>query len=143
MVVSGAGYAAAAPVSFAAQRTAGAVVIPDSTRWDVSGDNSVDVTYDGTGYVYSVTFVESGSTLSGTLDDSYCPTSGPVSGTVSGDDLTFTFAYPAGSVQGTRTYTGTISSAGAVSGTWTQTGSESAAASSSGRPQSSPPRPRR
>src|ERR1700683_2564038 len=58
MVVSGAGYAAAAPVSFAEQRTAGAVVVPDSTRWEVSGDNSVDVTYDGTGFVYSVTFVQ-------------------------------------------------------------------------------------
>jgi hypothetical protein len=91
----------------------------------VSGDNSVDVTYDGTDFVYSVTFVQSGSTLSGTLDDSYYPTSGSVSGTVSGDDITFTFAYPTGSIQGTRTYTGTISSAGAVSGTWTQTGSES------------------
>jgi hypothetical protein len=125
MVVTGAGYAAAAPVSVAAHRTAAAVAVPDSAQWDVSGDNSVDVTYDGTGYVYSVTFVESGSTLSGTLDDGYYPTSGPVSGTVSGDDITFTFAYPAGSVQGTRTYTGTISSAGAVSGTWTQTGSES------------------
>jgi hypothetical protein len=125
MVVSGAGYAAAAPVSLAAQRTAGAVMVPDSTRWDVSGDNSVDVTYDGTDFVYSVTFVQSGSTLSGTLDDSYYPTSGSVSGTVSGDDITFTFAYPTGSIQGTRTYTGTISSAGAVSGTWTQTGSES------------------
>ena len=94
----------------------------------MSGDNSVDVTYDGTDFVYSVTFVQSGSTLSGTLDDSYYPTSGSVSGTVSGDDITFTFAYPTGSIQGTRTYTGTISSAGAVSGTWTQTASEDDAA---------------
>jgi hypothetical protein len=125
LAVTGAGAAAAAPASLAAPKTVGAVVVPDSTQWDVSGDNSVDVTYDGTEYVYSVTFVQSGSTLSGTLDDSYYPTSGPVSGTVSGDDIRFTFDYPAGSVQGTRTYTGTISSAGAVSGTWTQTGSES------------------
>jgi len=125
MALTGAGYAAAAPASLAAPRTFGAVITPDATQWDVSGDNSVDVTYDGTDFVYSVTFVQSGDHLSGTLDDSYYPTSGPVSGTISGDDITFTFAYPAGSVQGTRTYTGTISSAGAVSGTWTQTGSES------------------
>jgi hypothetical protein len=112
LVVSGAGLAAATTSQSA------------STQWNLNGSNSVNVTYDGSGYVYSVTFTQSGSSLSGTLTDSYYPTRGPVSGTVSGDSVTFTFNYPSGSVQGTRTYTGTISSAGAVSGNWSQTGSE-------------------
>jgi uncharacterized protein YlxW (UPF0749 family) len=125
-VVSGAGVAAAAPVSRAAQWTLSASQAdPSSSQWSVNGSNSVDVGYDGQSLVYSVTFTQSGSSLSGTLDDPYYPTSGPVSGSISGDSITFTFSYPSGSIQGTRTYTGTISQSGAISGTWTQTGDES------------------
>jgi hypothetical protein len=123
MVASGAGVAAAAPT---APRTAAASqAAPASTQWSVNGSNSVDVGYDGQDLVYSVTFTQTGTSLSGTLDDPYYPTSGPISGSISGTSITFTFSYPSGSIQGTRTYTGTIDSSGAVSGTWTQTGSES------------------
>ncbi len=108
------GSAAATPVSLAA-----------SSQWNLNGANNVDVSNGVNSFVYSVTFIQNGSVLTGTLDDSYYPTSGPVSGTVNGDGITFTFNYPAGSVQGMRTYTGTISQSGAVSGTWTETGDES------------------
>jgi hypothetical protein len=121
LVVSGAGLAAAMPISGAKLAMTSQ---PASSQWNLNGSNSVDVTYDGSEYVYSVTFKQSGSALSGTLSDPYYPTSGAVSGTVSGNNVTFTFDYPSGSVQGKRTYTGTISQSGAVSGTWTQTGSE-------------------
>ena len=121
LVVSGAGLAAAMPISGAKLAMTSQ---PASSQWNLSGNNSVDVSYDGSEYVYSVTFKQSGSTLSGTLSDPYYPTSGAVSGTVSGNSVTFTFDYPSGSIQGKRTYTGTISQSGAVSGTWTQTGSE-------------------
>jgi len=120
---SGAGSAFAAPASLAARNTVNA---PSQTvQWNLSGSNSIDVGYDGQDLVYTVSFTQSGTSLTGTLTDSYYPTSGPISGTVSGNSVTFTFDYPSGSIQGTRTYTGTISQSGAVSGTWTQTGSES------------------
>jgi hypothetical protein len=121
LVVSGAGLAAAMPISGAKLAM---ISQPASSQWNLNGSNSVDVSYDGSVYVYSVTFKQSGGTLSGTLSDPYYPTSGAVSGTVSGNSVTFTFDYPSGSIQGERTYTGTISQSGAVSGTWTQTGSE-------------------
>jgi hypothetical protein len=134
-ILSGAGTAAATPISLtAAQRTVTAVSVAASQsdcnssqaeRWNLNGANNVDVAYDGLGYVYSVTFTQNGSCLTGTLDDPYYPTSGPISGTINGDSITFTFDYPPGSIQGTRTYTGTISQSGTVSGTWTQTGDES------------------
>lgn len=134
MILSGTGTAAAAPISLAAQRTvsAGSVVTSQSDcnssqseQWKLNGANNVDVAYDGLSYVYSVTFTQNGSCLTGTLDDPYYPTSGPISGTINGDSITFTFNYPASSIQGTRTYTGTVGQSGAASGTWTQTGSES------------------
>jgi hypothetical protein len=121
LVVSGAGLAAATPANGATHAVTSQSA---SSQWSLRGNNSVDVAYDGSNYVYGVTFMQSGSSLSGTLNDPYYPTSGAVSGTVSGNSVRFTFNYPAGSVQGTRTYTGTINPSGAVSGTWTQTGSE-------------------
>jgi hypothetical protein len=71
-----------------------------------------------------VTFKQFGSCLSGTLTDSYYPTTGPISGTVNRNHVTFSFSYPSGSIQGTRTFTGTINRWGAVSGTWSETGTE-------------------
>lgn len=93
-------------------------------QWSLDGTNEVDVAYDGLEFVYSVTFTQNGTCLRGTLDDAYYPASGPISGEVSGSRVTFTFDYPPGSMQGTRTYTGTIDSSGVTSGTWTQTGDE-------------------
>lgn len=124
----------AAPASLAAQPPVSAEPDPAAPsnctagqpqQWNLNGANEVDVAYDGISFVYSVTITQNGSCLSGTLDDPYYPTSGPISGTVSGDSITFTFSYPSGSIQGTRTYTGTISQPGVASGTWTQTGDES------------------
>jgi hypothetical protein len=43
--------------------------------------------------------------------------------TVSGNAVTFTIRYPAHSIQGTRTFGGTISG-GTVTGSWSESGSE-------------------
>jgi hypothetical protein len=123
VLISGVGAAVTAPASLAAQQSSQAS--SSSSQWSLSGSNSIDIGYDGTSLTYTVSFTQSGTSLTGTLDDPYYPTSGPITGSVNGDSVTFTFDYPSGSIQGTRTYTGTISSSGAVSGTWTQTGSES------------------
>jgi hypothetical protein len=131
LILSGAGTAFAAPVGLTPQKAESAVTSQsdcnssETEQWNLNGTNSIDAVYDGITYVYSATFTENGNCLTGTLDDSYYPTSGPISGTINGDSVTFTFDYPSGSVQGTRTYTGTISQSAAVSGTWSQTGSES------------------
>jgi len=93
-------------------------------RWNLNGKNQVKAVYNGSTYTYSVTFRQFGSCLSGTLTDSYYPTTGPLWGTVNKNYVTFSFAYPSGSIQGTRTYTGTINRWGYVSGTWSETGSE-------------------
>jgi hypothetical protein len=117
--------ATAAPASGAAAAAQSDCTAGEPEQWNLSGANEVDVAYDGLSFVYGITITQNGSCLSGTLDDPYYPTSGPISGTVSGDSITFTFTYPSGSIQGTRTYTGTISQSGVASGTWTQTGDES------------------
>ena len=129
LVVGGAGVASAAPVSPAAHTTSSAG--PSCNRfareqWNLGGRNQVKAVYQGSTFTYSVTFRQSGSCLTGTLTDPYFPTTGPVSGRVSGNHVTFSFRYPRGSVQGTRTYTGTINRRGAVSGTWSETGREQA-----------------
>ncbi len=93
-------------------------------QWNLNGKNQVEAVYQGQTYTYSVTFKQFGSCLWGSLTDGYYPTTGPVYGTVYRNHVTFTFKYPAGSVQGTRTYTGKINWWGAVSGTWSETGTE-------------------
>jgi hypothetical protein len=95
-------------------------------RWNLNGANEVVAVYGGRNFDYSVTFKQIGSCLGGTLNDSNYPFSGPISGTVKGDLVTFSFSYPSGAVQVTRTYTGTIGRWGDVKGTWTQTGSQAA-----------------
>ena len=45
-------------------------------------------------------------------------------GTINRNHVTFSFTYPSGSVQGTRTFTGYINRWGFVSGTWSETGTE-------------------
>jgi hypothetical protein len=117
-VFAGGAAASAAPSASGCSET-------QTQQWNLTGENEFDVAYDGAAFVYDATFSQEGSCLDGTLNDSYYPTSGPISGTLTGDSVTIVFDYPAGSVQGTRTYTGTISQSGAVSGSWTQTGDES------------------
>lgn len=112
-------------------------------QWNLNGSNTVDAVYLGNNYSYSVTFKQFGSCLSGTLTDSLVPITGPIYGTVNGNHVTFSFKYPSGSIQGTRTFNGYIkakfyrvwywkhgwhfywaSRSGSVSGTWSETGSE-------------------
>jgi hypothetical protein len=93
-------------------------------QWNLNGKNTVDATWNGGNYTYAVTFVQKGSCLSGTLTDTGLPSGqqrGPITGTVVGNHVRFSFTYPT-NVQGTRTFTGTISKWGTVSGTWQQTG---------------------
>lgn len=97
-------------------------------RWDLNGGNTVDLAYNGGTAAYAVSFRQDGSCLGGTLTDTNIPNgpqTGPIVGTVKGNDVTFSFTYTyIGSHQGTRTFTGTISRRGTVSGTWDETGSE-------------------
>jgi hypothetical protein len=84
--------------------------------FDVNGANTILVPWVGT-YTYTVNFILTGTTLTGTLNDSYYPTGDqPLSGNVTGNAITFTYDYPSGSPQGTRTYTGTIDSTGQITG---------------------------
>jgi hypothetical protein len=96
-------------------------------RWNLNGSNTITAIYNNAPFHYTVTFKQDGSCLTGTLTDtnipSTLPQSGPISGTIRGNDVTFSFTYPASmTFQGSRTYTGTISGRGAVSGTWSDGG---------------------
>ena len=134
MVVTAAGTANAAPVSPVSHPTHR--VGPWSRghscsksfleQWNLNGKNTVDATWDGGNYTYAVNFVQKGSCLYGTLTDTGLPSgqqTGPVTGTVVGNHVTFSFTYPT-NVQGTRAFTGTISKWGKVSGAWRQTGTQ-------------------
>jgi hypothetical protein len=127
LVAGGAGVASAATVSPAAHTSSSWAPHCNPfarEQWNLNGRNKVQAVYQGTTYTYSVTFKQYGGCLSGTLTDSYYPTTGPISGTVNRNHVTFSFSYPSGSIQGTRTFTGTINRWGAVSGTWSETGTE-------------------
>lgn len=98
-------------------------------HWNLNtSQNKLDIPWAGTTYSYDVTFNQEGTTLTGTLTDGYYNPAavGPLSGTIDGNNVTFSFTYPEGSIQGVRTYVGVIDSTGTVSGTWSETGSENA-----------------
>ena len=150
LVVGGAGVASAAPTAPAAHSASAWHPFCNPfqrERWNFNGSNTVNAVFQGKTFPYSVTFRQFGSCLHGSLTDPFFGTSGttgPILGTVNGNDVTFAFQYPAGSVQGTRTFTGTVQPVwfrlwfrhhhhwvfrwvfrlGAVSGTWSETGSE-------------------
>jgi hypothetical protein len=109
-VAGGAGVASASPVTPAATTSHdGFGCNPFAyEQWNLNGNNTVDATFQGSNFSYSIHFNQFGSCLNGTLNDPYYPTSGPIYGTINGNYVTFSFRYPAGSVQGTRTYTGYI-----------------------------------
>jgi hypothetical protein len=96
-------------------------------RWNLNGDNTITAVYQGANFNYTVTFKQNGSCLTGTLTDSYIPApgpqSGPISGTIRRNTVTFSFMYPT-NAQGKRTHIGTISRRGDVSGRWSQTGTQ-------------------
>ncbi len=128
LVAGGAGVASAAPVAAVKPLPApfgGPGCSPWALEhWNLNGNNQVKATYQGGNYSYHVTFKQAGSCLTGTLADSLYPTSGPIFGVVNKNHVTFSFRYPANSVQGLRTFSGTISSHGVVSGNWSETGTE-------------------
>lgn len=128
LVAGGTGVASAATTGTAAHASASWVGpgcnIRAGQQWNLNGYNQVEAVYQGTTYTYSITFRQFGSCLTGSLTDPYYPTTGPIYGTVSRNRVTFTFRYPPGSVQGTRTFSGYINRWGGVSGYWWETGSE-------------------
>jgi len=93
-------------------------------RWDFRGKNVVVAYLGSSTFYYDVTFNQYGSCLSGTLTDTYYPgtASGPLYGTVVRNHVSFSFAYPPGSAQGTRYYDGYVNYWGQVSGTWWDSG---------------------
>jgi len=94
-------------------------------QWNLNGSNTVDLTYQGSAFTYATTFIQKGSCLSGTLTDTgISPSTLAITGTVNGSQVTFSVTYPT-TVQGKRTFTGTISRHGDVSGPlWSETGTE-------------------
>lgn len=95
-----------------------------SALWNVTNTYTFNVIYQGNTYSYTTTLSQAGTTVTGTLNDPYLPGILTIfNGTLSGNTLTFSVDYGAGSVQGVRTFTGTVS-AGILSGTWNETGSE-------------------
>jgi hypothetical protein len=146
LVVGGAGMASAATTSPATHSSNHFYGCNPWAReqWNLNGSNTVNAVYQGNTYSYSVTFKQFGSCLSGTLTDPGFPTTGPIHGTIYGNHVTFSFQYPAGSIQGTRYYNGYVHPVwykqwywngyrwtfrwvfrtGSVSGNWRETGSE-------------------
>lgn len=130
LVMSGAGVAGAATISSAAGHRHPRCDSRQLETWDLNGANVVDTAQAPTPLSYYVTFTQRGSCLTGTLTDSYdAPVfTGPVTGTVNGNKVTFSVTYPQNSAQGRRTFTGTITRAynnrGAVSGTFHESGPE-------------------
>ena len=132
LVMSGAGAAGATTVSSSAghRHPASRCDSRQLETWDLNGANVVDTEQAPTPLSYDVTFTQRGSCLTGTLTDSnYAPVfTGPVTGTVNGNKVTFSVTYPQNSVQGTRTFTGTITrvrrNSGAVSAVFHESGSE-------------------
>jgi hypothetical protein len=128
IIVTGAGTASAQTTSPTAHAISTAEHLPpfcnpfQKERWNLNGFNTVDVTYKlFSHYTYTADFVQHGSCLSGWLDDPYFPVTRPIFGTVNGNFVTFSFAYPS-FVQGTRTYVGVINHSGFVFGGWSETG---------------------
>jgi hypothetical protein len=128
LVAGGAGIANAAPVTPAAHTTSSWFGCNRwaQEQWNLNGWNQIENYQFSPAYTYTVTFRQSGSCLSGTFTDPYYPTTGPIYGTIYGNHVTFSYRYPYGSIQGVRTFSGTINWRGDVSGTWTETGSEGA-----------------
>jgi hypothetical protein len=134
LIFTGAGPANAAVTTAAAPHTTTSTswVFPFCFRhhlelWNFNGDNTVVATLHGSTMIfnYPVHFRQRGSCLRGTLTDPFFPTSGPIFGIVVRNFVRFSFRYPPGSVQGTRTFVGhVINRDGDVAGTWSETGSE-------------------
>jgi hypothetical protein len=129
VIIGGAGVASAAPVAPAHSASPKAPFCNpfQRERWNLNGKNTLTATFQGSDFTYTVKFRQAGSCLGGFLTDPYVQPSGltgPITGTIYKNYVTFSFDYGATSVQGLRTYVGTINKWGSVSGFWTQTGSQ-------------------
>ncbi len=91
---------------------------------NVSGTYMMDVLFEGNHYDYNLTLSQSGSAITGSLYDPDRPGPLAVSGFVTGNTVTFSVDYGGGSIQGIRTFTGTVGATGAMTGTWNETGTE-------------------
>ncbi len=98
-------------------------------QWNLSGYNTLRVSFEVNTYDYPVYLTQQGSCLSGSFTDPGASFSGRIHGTVYGNFVTLSVTYPYGSKQGTRTFNGTINQWGHVSGSWSETGSENASGS--------------
>lgn len=96
---------------------------------DVSGMYTIDVLYMGNHYQSDLTLTQTGNTIGGLFYSPYLPNALPVNGIVTGNNVMFSIDYGPGSIQGVRTFTGTINADGSLSGTWTETGSEAGSGS--------------
>jgi len=128
VVVGGAGVASASTASPAAHSNYSP---PDHfcnpwqlERWNLNGPNTVTLSFQHDPFTYQVTFKQFGSCLRGSLNDPWLPGTLAVSGTVYKNYVTFSVNYGYKSIQGVRTFRGTIDRWGAVSGWWSETGSE-------------------
>jgi len=130
MLVAGAGAASAAPLygPHNGPGNYGSHCNPwQREQWDVGGNNTVNLTYQGKSYTYAVTLHEHGSCLSGTLTDAGLAAGSQnlaVTGDINGNHLSFSVTYPNTGNQGTRTFDGYINRWGHVSGWWNETGTE-------------------
>jgi hypothetical protein len=132
LVVGGAGVASAATTSPATHTSShyGFGCNPYAReQWNLNGYNKVEAIYQGNTFTYPVTFKQYGGCLSGWLSDPGYPTSGPIYGSVYGNHVVFSFRYPSGSIQGTRTFNGYVNRWGYLSGYWYETGSENGSGS--------------
>lgn len=99
--------------------------------WDIAGAYTFHIHYSDNDYYYPVTLTQSESNITGTLTDNYLPSQYPdkvltLTGTITGDDFTFTVQYP-GNFWGKRTFTGSVDSSGGLSGGWVDDGTGSGA----------------
>ena len=95
-------------------------------QWNLRGDNTVDLWFQGKEFMYAVDFHQRGSCLTGTLTDTGLPPGEQtlaIHGTVFGNHVTFRVTYPT-NTQGTRTFNGRIDRHGDVFGMWSETGTE-------------------
>lgn len=101
--------------------------------WDLTGTYTFYIHFSGHDYYYDVDLTQSGSAITGTLTDTYLPVQYPnkdlpVTGSVSGSDITLDVVYP-DAYWGTRTFVGTINGTGALSGTWSDSGTDGSSGS--------------
>jgi len=93
-----------------------------TTRWSMTGTWTRTVVYSGNAYIHSYTTTQSGNAYTGTGRK---PATGPieatesVTGTITGNHISFRTTYLTGDPGYTQDAVGTIAPDGSISGTWT------------------------